>query len=82
MYSIFRSSDQENIKDLLYYRLDNHGNQLGAFYTAPEVFKRIHIDFPQIPAIELRNFTRSHLKNAAGAKKSGFKSKARQFFEP
>ncbi len=47
--------------ELLYFKLDNHWNQLGAFYCAVEFFERLHADLPAIsvPSIEDYNISKS-----------------------
>jgi len=50
----------------LFYKLDNHWNDLGAFYTANEVFRRMHQDFPAIEPLQLSDFTIKHSVNPSG----------------
>ena len=45
VYDVLRASKKD---ELLYYKLDNHWNELGAFYSVNEVLKSIHKDFPEI----------------------------------
>jgi hypothetical protein len=45
VYDVLRANKD---KGLLYFKLDNHWNHLGAFYCANEFFKDIHSDFPGI----------------------------------
>jgi hypothetical protein len=48
-------------KELLYFMIDNHWNQLGAYYSACEILKRIQIDFPEIeiPSLEDYNISKT-----------------------
>lgn len=50
----------------LFYKLDNHWNDLGAFYTANEVFKRMRADFPGIELLDLNDFELDHSEVPAG----------------
>ena len=50
----------------LYLKLDNHWNDLGAFYTANEVFKHMHRDFPSIDTLALQDFTIKSSEAPAG----------------
>lgn len=51
IYPVLREKKAEN---MVYFRLDNHWNKLGAFYSAVEFFKVIQKDFPgiEIPSID------------------------------
>lgn len=53
VYDVFRANRE---KELLYYKLDNHWTQLGAFYCANEFFKRVSTDFPGVAASSLENY--------------------------
>lgn len=41
----------------LYFKLDNHWNQLGGFYAANEVLNRMHLDFPEVKPLSLNGFS-------------------------
>lgn len=41
----------------LYFKIDHHWTDIGAFYAYLEIIKRIHIDFPQIIPLELKDFS-------------------------
>ena len=45
------------VKEQIYYKLDNHWNQLGAFYSANEVLKRIHKDFSEVSTNQLSEYS-------------------------
>ena len=53
VYQVLRLNRE---KEWLYYKLDNHWNQLGAFYAANEALRRINMDFPEISASSLDEF--------------------------
>ncbi|PBQ33832.1 hypothetical protein CNR22_19280 [Sphingobacteriaceae bacterium] len=50
----------------LFYKLDNHWNDLGAFYTANEVLKRMHTDFTEIEPLNLSDYTLNYSEKPAG----------------
>ncbi|MEI7594232.1 MAG: DHHW family protein [Bacteroidota bacterium] len=43
-------------KENLYYKLDNHWTELGAFYASNEVLKRIHLDFPKVNQLPISDY--------------------------
>jgi hypothetical protein len=54
-------------KDLnLFHKLDNHWNELGAFYTANEVFKHMRRDFSNIEPLRMSDFELKHSEKPAG----------------
>ncbi len=62
IYSLLR---QQKDNEALYYQLDNHWTQLGAFYAANEVFESMHADFPSITKNNLSDYyiKKSEIKN-------------------
>ena len=52
VYNILRM----NKKNQLYYKLDNHWNEMGTFYAVYEALKCMHIDFPEISPTELNEY--------------------------
>jgi len=53
VYSILKKEKQSQV---LYFKLDNHWNQIGAFYATNEILKRIHVDFPSVNQLNLKDF--------------------------
>lgn len=53
VYNILRANKDH---ELLYYMIDNHWNELGAFYAATEIFKRFQKDFPEIEIASLEDY--------------------------
>ena len=53
---VFDSLKKYKKDENLYYKLDNHWNDLGAFYTANEVFKIMQKDFPAIKPLSIEDF--------------------------
>jgi hypothetical protein len=53
VYSILKKEKQSQV---LYFKLDNHWNQIGAFYATNEILKRIHTDFPSVNQLNLKDF--------------------------
>jgi alginate O-acetyltransferase complex protein AlgJ len=53
VYDILRAHKKN---ELLYFKLDNHWNQLGAFYVSNEILKRIHIDLPEVTTTSLSDY--------------------------
>jgi hypothetical protein len=47
---------KEKSNGLLYYKTDNHWNNLGAFYAYRAIISRIKSDFPAIPVLSLQDF--------------------------
>lgn len=66
IYDIFRTNKD---KELLYHKLDNHWNHLGAFYAVNEILKYIHQDFPKVSPLSIAAFnlvkTQTHGGNIA-----------------
>jgi alginate O-acetyltransferase complex protein AlgJ len=62
VYDFLREKKDE---ELVYFKLDNHWNQLGAFYCAQEFFKRLKVDFPdtKIPSLEDYTITKTEITN-------------------
>lgn len=62
VYEVLRA---EKDKELVYFKLDNHWNQLGALYCAIEFFKRVKNDFPSvtIPSIDDFDITETEITN-------------------
>ncbi len=53
VFTVLRAyKDQE----LLYYKLDNHWNQSGAFYATNELLRRIQLDYPQVNLQSKKDF--------------------------
>ncbi|WP_317897512.1 DHHW family protein [Aurantibacillus circumpalustris] len=50
----------------LYFKLDNHWNDLGAFYTANEVFKHMRAEFPSIELLSVNDFNKIPPNNPKG----------------
>ena len=48
--------EAKNSDTLLYYKTDNHWNDLGAFYAAQEINKHLRKTFPNIPALRKSDF--------------------------
>ena len=44
-------------KGLLYYKTDNHWNKLGSFIAYRSIIDKIKKDYPEIPALSLKDFT-------------------------
>lgn len=64
--AVFDSLRKYKANQNLFYKLDNHWNDLGGFYTANEVFKYMHKDFPQIELLKLSNYTLNYSEKPAG----------------
>jgi len=50
----------------LYYKTDNHWNNLGAFYGAQVILKRINEDFPQVRIPKISDYLVSEINSASG----------------
>jgi len=48
---------QEKSDELLYYKTDNHWNKLGGFYASRAIIDEIRQEYPQVPKLELENYT-------------------------
>jgi len=53
VYNVLRKNKNNG---LLYYMLDNHWNQLGAFCAANEVLNQLQVDFSELSPMPLKNF--------------------------
>jgi alginate O-acetyltransferase complex protein AlgJ len=62
VYDVLRANKD---KEMVYFKLDNHWNQLGAFYCALEFFKRLKADFPEtnLPSLEGYTITKTEITN-------------------
>ena len=60
VYDVLRENKDE---ELVYFKLDNHWNQLGAFYCALEFFKQVQADFPdfKVPSIDDYSITKTEI---------------------
>jgi len=63
VYSVLRENKG---KELLYYKLDNHWNQVGAMYSTREILRRMKIDFPQIKIPAVSDYSITKLKETKG----------------
>jgi hypothetical protein len=54
---IFSALKKNKDKGLLYFKRDNHWNELGAFYAANEVLKNIHKDIPAVNPLDIKDIT-------------------------
>jgi len=53
VFDVFKSLEK---RDSLYYKIDDHWNQVGGFYATQEILKRIHQDFPQVYADSISSY--------------------------
>jgi alginate O-acetyltransferase complex protein AlgJ len=60
VYDVLRANKD---KELVYFMLDNHWNELGAFYCASEFFRRLHDDIPgiSVPSIDDYNISKTEI---------------------
>ena len=54
---VYQSLKSKKGNDPLYYKLDNHWNQLGAFHAANVVLDSMHEDFDELSANKLSDFS-------------------------
>lgn len=63
VYPVLRSNKK---KDILYYKLDNHWNQLGAMYATKEIIRRIKADFPSLQPAPENGYSITKIKETKG----------------
>jgi alginate O-acetyltransferase complex protein AlgJ len=70
LFAVLKSKKSEGE---LYYRLDNHWNELGAFFAAQEIIRIMKKDLPELEALDIKGFymrdsvsTRGNMANMFG----------------
>jgi hypothetical protein len=63
VYDVLRANKN---KELLYYKLDNHWNHLGALYCANEFFNHLRSDFPGISVLSTEDYNISRTETNTG----------------
>lgn len=63
---IFSMLREHAKKENVFYKLDNHWNGLGAFYSANAIFQRMHQDFPSVHPLSLDDYQVVNTETPAG----------------
>jgi len=64
--NVYETLRTKKDKELVYFMLDNHWNQLGAFYSAYEFFKHVESDLPGLSVIPQEDYSISKSEISTG----------------